>query len=194
MLLSIKDSENVVTRQKPYMFCTHLSSQADPHLRALRQAAGSTDPSQVCAPLPGQELPPTLPRSPVLLPGSTNNPASPPRETQPERTTENIKHLLRKLYSRWGEDFGAPGTGEKKQALRHMHPLPDLKWQQGTLLWIRRKAYMPRNVSVYSNYNITSLIKATASLHKLHLAQCGYTSTTSISWQVSQYQYGEWLL
>lgn len=79
-----------------------------------KQRAAPT-PSQVCAPLPGQELPPTLPRSPVLLPGSTNNPASPPRETQPEPTTENIKHPLRKLYSRWGEDFGAPGTGDKNK-------------------------------------------------------------------------------
>lgn len=54
--------------------------------------------------------------------------------------------------------------GKKKQALRHTHPVPGLKWQQGVLLWVKRKADMPRNVSVCSSYNTTSLIKATAPL------------------------------
>lgn len=146
---------------------------------------GGTDPQQgLRPPSPGRELPPTLPRSPGLLPGSASNPAGPPRETQPKPTTKNHQTPATKIT------FGGGGVvldtetdttsmhlelGEKKQALRHTHPLPDQEWQQGALLWVRRKAYMPRNVSVYSNYNTTSLIKATASFHKLHLAQCGYT-------------------
>lgn len=172
-----------------YMLCTHLSCWTKPHFWAWLQAAWQHGPQPgLYPPSLGRELPLILHRSPVLLPGSATN----PRETQPKLTTINIRHLLQKLHL-WGRLLVHLKLGEKNLNCEAPSFRRHLKPQQGTLLWVKRKDYVLRDMSVYSSYNKTSLTKASAFLHQVHLIQRGYTRPTSISWQVSQKQCGEWL-
>lgn len=84
--------------------------------------------------------------------------------------------------------------GGKKQALRHTRSSPRPEVAAKALCSGSEEKFICLETCP-NNPIITQpvLIKSTASLHKLHLAQCSDTSTTSIPWQVSQYQYGEWL-
>lgn len=65
-------------------------------------------------------------------------------------------------------------TAGKSQALRHTHPFPDLKRQQHRPLSVRIKAYVFRNVSIYSNYNTKLASYKQLPLHKLQLT-CNFS-------------------
>jgi len=140
-----------VTRPEPNAFHAHLSPWADPRLGARLQAAQRHGPQP---PRAG-----SFPRPSPGAPASFHRGQATPRETQPQSLHPTASGTCYENYTGTGGRFlCAPRTGEN-QALRHTNPLPDPRWQQGTLLWVRKQAY----VSIYSSYNATSLIKATTS-------------------------------
>lgn len=169
--------------------------QSPPKNAGLHEQSPSVEPKTLLAPLEGHSPLPTAKRKKtghtvLHLPFSSSLPLLFQNNNYiqcgGEKERSSVHHM-------------SNSTAGKSQALRHTHPFPDLKRQQHRPLSVRIKAYVFRNVSIYSNYN-TKL----ASYKQLPLftnfsslvtsAHCGYTNTASISWHVSQPQYGEWLL
>lgn len=138
-------------KAESYMLCTHLSYWANPHLWAWLQAAWTS--SQVCTSHPCAGTSPS-PSTAVL--SSFQGVQATPEKHSPN----NHKHQTSATKITFVRETScAPGTRGKKLSFEATSFGKHWKWQQGILLWVKRKAYVLRDVSVYSSCNTISLTK-----------------------------------